>query len=360
MYIRTSDRINFKKCRRAWDLQSPERQNLMLKVPNENLHLGSAVHEALAAYYEPTTEQSTSLALEAFEKYCANFFNNANLMPAEVDNYTELHQLGRDMLNYYCNEFAPEYDNFEVVCVEREFRMPVYDSPDDARKYLQLPLVDNSFSSNNMQANHAFENTYYGGKLDGVVRDSDTGLYYVLEHKTAKTLPSEGFDIFLEMDEQIGSYILLAEAELGIEIEGVIYQALKKSTPVPPKVLKSGELSVDKRQMTTVDLFTEAVKDHGLQMSSKYLEFIEFLKDSDNKFCYRVVVRRNKHETENLKNRIKAEAADMLYAQIYPNPSRFHCNYCDVRPLCLAIMDGDDYEELQNRLFVQNTEYGRL
>ena len=51
--IRAADRAAFKRCRRAWDLGSRNRQNHEPIDPRRTVDLDRAVHDALAVYYFP-------------------------------------------------------------------------------------------------------------------------------------------------------------------------------------------------------------------------------------------------------------------------------------------------------------------
>jgi hypothetical protein len=106
-------------------------------------------------------------------------------------------------------------DNFVVVDVEKEFRFDLL-NPDTSGK-------SRSFVE--------------GGKFDVLVRRKDRNALVVIEHKTAADDISEGSDYWdrLRMDTQVSKYFLAA-TQMGEEVEGVLYDAVKKTAHRPKDI----------------------------------------------------------------------------------------------------------------------------
>lgn len=93
---------------------------------------------------------------------------------------------------------------------------------------------------------YELDDVLIGGKLDGLVRNNETGRTYVLEHKStgADVTPGSPYWQKLTLDSQVSIYIDGASM-LGHEIDGCIYDVIKR----PEHELKSAT-PADKRQYT--------------------------------------------------------------------------------------------------------------
>lgn len=80
-----------------------------------------------------------------------------------------------------------------------------------------------------VQFRYVLDGALVGGKIDAIVRDTNTGRVYVLEHKTssADTSPGSTYWERLSVDSQVSIYIDGAGV-LGHEIAGCIYDVLKR------------------------------------------------------------------------------------------------------------------------------------
>jgi hypothetical protein len=91
------------------------------------------------------------------------------------------------------------------------------------------------------------------GRVDGLHRDG--GGLWIVEFKLRGTLTS--FEQ-LALDRQGRRYSWAWERQTGERVAGVIYDERLNEEPRPPKVLKSGKPSTDKRQFTTPELYRAA------------------------------------------------------------------------------------------------------
>lgn len=316
--VHTTDRTKYKSCRLAWDFSSPLRRNLepVRRVPA--FLFGSAWHAALETYYHPQgATRNIEAAQSTFREYLDTFYNGLETMYAEdEEQHAEFYDLGMGMLDHY-GEWAPPQDRFEVIAVEKQYIV------------------------------HLFDDVYYTLQIDGLVRDYN-GLYWIMEDKTADKIP-ENTD-YLLMDEQCGSYAWGVMQVEGIEVAGIIYNIARKKLPTPMKVLKNGLLSTDKRIVTTYDYAARQImKHHNVDaIPGDYAPFLENLMGKQNPFFYREKVKRNRRELDFLGKKIVEEAKEMISddISIYRNPNRFNCSTCPFTSPCLSYYEGGDFESM--------------
>src|SRR5690606_15369965 len=77
------------------------------------------------------------------------------------------------------------------------------------------------------------------GRIDLLAEDSH-GHYWVVDWKTTARLArgdasGQDRDEFLDLDDQIGSYVMALRRKLGLNVRGFIYVELKKAFPEPPQ-----------------------------------------------------------------------------------------------------------------------------
>jgi hypothetical protein len=276
-------------------------------------YLGSAVHHALEVYYGEGEDP-----VEAVKEWCADkleeFEEDYNITSDKREELEEDRDLAVGMLEHY-EGWAPTVDSdyfSEVVETEMEGTV-------------DIPGTDHEFR-------------YI---VDGLAKDY-MGLYWVMEHKTAKRMQTD----HLDQDEQILKYIWAVQKDLDIEVAGVIYTILKKKTPNEPRILKDGSLSTAKNQSVTYEAYKEAVKDHhDGDIPEKYKETLQHFKKKGNRFFFRDNITRSQEEIREAEERIVKEAKDMTEnPRIYPNPTKA-CSYdCSYTTPCRLKSLGQDYE----------------
>lgn len=342
--IHTTDRLNYKRCRQRWEFSSNLQRNLEPTDPQEALFFGTAMHEALAAYYDPATPRETSMALKVWNAY---WEQNAELQLVWGERYDELVELGLAMLRHYCNYYAPANDNFTVLFVEREYN---FDIGTYCKSHGFTPMDGCEFGCTS-------EDVQYSFRIDGIVRDTYKR-WWLLEHKTARTINRNRK--WLAMDEQVGSYIAVVQMVEGIQIEGVIYNTLAKNAPKPLRRLKNGTFSVDKSQLTTYDIARKELVEAGVE--PMYREFLEALKERDDPFFHRELVRRNPKEIQLQWQAILGEVEEMLNPNllITRNPGPFTCNFCSFYDPCVAKYEGSDFELILKSLYQERQGYERV
>lgn len=89
------------------------------------------------------------------------------------------------------------------------------------------------FVANEFQVEAYFpDGTLYRGKVDALIKDS-FGKLWLVDHKTHKTLPDHNFRL---LDAQSTLYIWAAR-EMGIEVEGFIWNYVRWKAPSVPKIV---------------------------------------------------------------------------------------------------------------------------
>ena len=149
------------------------------------MNLGSVVHSALEA-------------IESRQAWCP-VIDEAFAQRAFDADQRRNHQIATAMVG----EYERRYPRFQVVCLEREFEVPIR-NPDSG-------WPSRSF--------------VFCGKVDGVIL-SDRALW-LLEHKTASNVDDTAYYERLWHDWQIALYVYALRAS-GINVDAVLYSVLGK------------------------------------------------------------------------------------------------------------------------------------
>ena len=393
--IHSSDRANFRRCRRYWDWSSPSRNNLTVRADIHGINIpmffGTGIHYALEQYYNPFLRRDPT---EAFQTWFDVMWRGGTVTPDWADKvydlkplpvfttderalayendgtlellrvrgledilpdpdhseWDELRALGVEMTKYY-KQYAEINDDFTVIVAEHDFSVPVWDYESDCI----LTAVDYREESPNFGKK---VEVHSRGRMDAVwVRPN--GKHGVLENKTSGRWGEDELRK-LESDEQCTNYLYNAEVEAtyynlphkGEPLEEVVYNVLRKAYPKPPTQLKNGMFSVDREnESTTIELLDKfiATEMPGVPLNEKQSEYRNYVRDvGDENFIIRKPVRRNRHQLRNAGKRLYLEALDMLSnPRIYPNiTNSFKCLNCAFRAPCMATEDGGDWEQL--------------
>lgn len=396
--IRTSDRRLMRRCLRKWGFLSSMRKNLQRKGTEQNINFwfGSAIHYAMEDYFGYNRFGDPR---RAFKAYYEAF--DANSRP---DRAAEHYDLGIGMLTYFIAwyERHNRTHDFQTLWLDENKKQVEMFSPegkpavelsfslDLGVKVIYDPKTDQIVTKYSPDLENRIKRTatpfdftgtggeeivwfdvnndgnlievyivpvHYHGTIDRVVTDRH-GRWWLLDYKTAKGADTQKLDT----DDQISAYMWAAEQILQHKIYGFIYLQLTKDVPRPPKVLKNGDLSTDKKQKTTHYLVREElIKKYGSVQKSpnKYIEFLNTLAEQEteegDRFIRWDMVKRTSAQLISTYNHIMGELDIMLNPNIYlfPNPTR-DCGWdCPIRDVCLAMDDNrpddvafilDDYE----------------
>ena len=390
--VHNSDRGSFLRCRRYWDWSSPTRNNLSLRADihgvNTDLWFGTGIHWALEQYYQPgqairrdpveawTTWfdiqwRGGTVTHDWLDKvYDLNPRPNMadqsiggtwivrgleDILPdADGDKYDELRELGVQMMSFY-KQYAEVNDGFEVLVVEHDFSIPIWDYENDCI----LKATDLREHSPNFGKELEVHNR---GRMDAIWTKPN-GKFGVIDHKTSARIDEDFFEK-LDSDEQVTSYLYAAEVEAkyydlpyaGEEMQECIYNVLRKTYPKPPTVVRGGLFSVDRaNESCTYDMLAAWMQEQEPpvtyeELPEKHKGYVDWLQTlGADQFIIRKQVRRNRHQLQAAGRTLYEQAMDMLDAnvRIYRNMSNdFKCLGCQFRAPCLAHDDGGDWEQL--------------
>jgi hypothetical protein len=337
------------------------------------LEFGVAYHIAKEVFYNPETWSTTTnlekieLAINAFVSECTkqreNYLkvNKVRELPKDVaTDYDERVQLGAGMLRYHGEYVHPKFDTwFRPVAVEIPFEVPIED-PDRPGNSLKCTASPQCGQQHSNDIGDSDSNVVYSGRVDMLVEDLRYGGYFIWDHKTAAALAKD--DGFLQLDDQVGSYVWALRNILQLDIRGFIYAESRKDYPRPPRELKkqSGgrSFSAAQNQATSIEIFEPFIAQHDkvAYEDGKYDEYITYLKSADATiFSQRFVIIKSETELVSIGKNIALEAADMVDSRtrIYPSVGRYTCSTCAFRQPCLAKFMGEDVQFMLESNYIQ-------
>lgn len=327
--IRTSDRINFKRCRRRWQWASHLRQNLASREAASPLWFGSGFHFAMEDFHGLRQYSHPIAAFEAYVKATYGQAKGSNrILPQD---WPELVKLGRGMLSYYADTWLVARDPLKTFIWQGRPQVEV-------NALVPLPI------------NHpSYDQVLYACTLDRVTED-DNGDLWILDYKTAKRIQTQ----FFQTDPQISAYCWIGNQLYGKPIRGFIYQQHRKDVPVDPRILGTGHLSTAPGQLTTHRHYRRCLLnlygnvERAPVQNIDYLNWLNEQETSDqDKFVRRDKVFRNEYQIEAEGTKIMLEVEDMLNEDLplYPNPTRECGHMCSFNNACISLDDGSDWEE---------------
>lgn len=372
--IHTSERRAWRGCRRRWswvyrDMYYPQ-------TTPEPLEFGVAFHEAMEVFYEPRAwhgplEMRTGVALVAFRRKCEAQLKAYRKLNPDPDvtilqSYKDRLNLGLNMIRHYCDNMTPHYDkNWTPIRVEVSFEVPLDDPDTGTQMWCICEQCQKRWDKYALQQspNGDLHTEFvglpvtYGGRLDALFRD-EIGRYWIADWKTtARLLDEDAEASFLQLDDQIATY-LWALHRYGIDCAGFVYVEIKKTFPQEPEKLKrkyqGKQFSTSKVNMTTYEiaLRTFQREDPDAWQMGLYDSYLRWLQTDGPKFTQRHKIHKNAAEIENVGKVIALEAKDMINdPRIYPMPGRFSCNWCLFKQPCLGKNMGEDYLYTLNTMF---------
>ena len=184
---------------------------------------------------------------------------------------------------------------------------------------------------------------------DKVAEDIRNDKTFLFESKTGRSIPSEDYRLW---DMQTFLYIW-GMRELGLKINGIIWDHIRSKVPTVPRLLKNGALSEAKNIDTTYDTYYRAIVENGLDPEA-YSEYLGTLKGKDNKFYRRVKLPVKEKMLLPVVESAKRTSLEIHHLGTLPpskNVSRTTCGMCSFRPICEAELLGLDVEYVKNNQF---------
>lgn len=329
--IRTSDRIQFKACRRRWGWNSHLRHNLGPKQNAAPLWFGSGMHFALEDFHGYNRFGNPTDAFMAYVK--ATKEHDAAALPEE---FPELIELGKDMMNYYVGVWLRNRNPLKTYWVdgkpqvEVNFRFKIPVRPELLEKY-------------------GWDEVYYSGTIDRVCIDEENDGLYLMDYKSAKAIAT----LHYLTDPQISAYMWAAPYIYDKPILGFIYQQHKKEVPKPGRTLKAGGISIAQNQSTDYYMYKKSLIDaYGAVANApdgnrEFLSQLQMLEnENDNPFIRRDIIQRNRAQAESEGMKIMLEVEDMLNPDLalYPNQTRDCATFCPFISPCVSLDAGMDFK----------------
>jgi hypothetical protein len=329
--LTTSDLRTFKRCRRAWDLGSPFRRNLVPNGPVRPFELDTAIRDALAVYYYPGMWNWPRRIVEpiALSKY-------SDSMQRQFDRHGErfgtpgedaalferMLPLGEAMLRRYF-EWAPRVDSFHAIRVDTDFQVnpPDPDHPGDG-----LVAGDREVR--------------YAGRVDLLAVEQPVWLrqqdeqtqYWVVHHRVA--CGPWGDLHALLLDDRGNSSSWAGQHAARVRVGGVVYNELRADGDIPAQALS--DTSVLETGPTTPDPVLEA------ELAARLAD--GRIRSESNRWCRRTWIAMSPIEIHAHQQRDAEVIKEMLSSpdSPYPSPSLENCSGCVFRKPCTTMTAGED------------------
>jgi len=190
------------------------------------------------------------------------------------------------------------------------------------------------------------------GYIDTVAKRIIDRLLWLIDHKTAKTIP----DINLKITDLQGSIYAWVMPRIGMpKPDGVMWNYLRTEGITLPTLNKNGALSKRKDMSCTWDIYRKEVKKHGLK-TSDYLDMKDTLKGKETEFYVRQYIPLNDNIIDSLIGDAITTAKEIrkIAGKDKTRNIGLHCQWCDYKELCKIHLIGmDDSYELKTRVHMR-------
>lgn len=299
------------------------------RVKGVKLERGTWIHELLAVYY-------TAIQQEEKDPLSLTATHHETLLKRKWDPLfdEEKDDLGADFPETCWAIFKRYVDHWQNVDAANIYRILLVEKDVKVRvPWLPVPF-------------HFKCDLVYVDRLGNV---------WVMDHKVVGSVPDEENRM---LDTQGPRYILGLENVLmqkGIKVRGVgmIYDYIRDRLPAEPKILKSGELSKDKRIDTDVATYRAAIEANDLNLED-YTEFLEHISRNQKPFFERWPVPKSRERLEQERRDMQSEAKVHLQLKDYYPRSldRFRCSWdCEYKDICLVELEGGDITHILRQDF---------
>ncbi len=313
--IHPSERTAFKRCRREWDLSSPNRRNLE-PIPRPGpVDLNQALHDALAVYYFPGMWEWDRAIVQPLVHQALNRSVQGQA-GAGADDQARQEALdrGHALLDAYA-AWAPAVDHFTPIRIDVDFDVNI---PDPATPGANL-------------VTSAGEEIRYSDRVDLLAIDSDDA-YWVIQHRLVTDSWAE--QDALQLDERTIAWCWAWPLfYLGMQITGTMYNEIRADP---------GELSTEAPQPTGSS--ARPPMRHRRMYARSGTALGERLHAEGTDTFRRTRVRRGERELAVAGTALAAEVSTATSPdlEIYPSPEPGICARCSYRPPCLALNQADD------------------
>jgi hypothetical protein len=351
VYISFSDIDSFLRCRTQWDFKSANRQSIRHKTtPKLYLTLGTAVHRALEANARGEDPQAAVEAYTASERQAKidAYVEEHGFQPwgNELREFDETADLARGLVAQYFGHYGvanPLSDQgLEYVGIEVPFKIDITEH------------IGWNFS-------RPGQKVYFVGTLDALAVNEFDDLF-IVENKTYSVKPDSEM---VQWHFQSQGYAVALQWLTGMSVSGGLYNGIAKKLISEPKVLKSGLLSTDKRQATTLERYLEAITRNGEDRDDpRFSDILSHLQTVDDQGDNRFFYREKFFFTE---EQLEAWEADFLHivVEMLDNPRIYRtipfkgCGDCWFSDLCHTKHSGGDLDYLLEKRYTVGS-YGTV
>jgi len=335
--MRTSERYALGRCAQQWAWRHIE--ELEPNRAANPLWFGTAVHEAMAAWYLPGFKRGPH-PVETFEKWVDQERTMLVYDEEGEKEYVDARALGIDMLTRYVDLYGTD-PSWNVIATEMKGKV-ILPRPEmkifgrirpEVRRWLR-----------------------YHFTWDGVYRDEEDGQVKLMEHKTAATIILS----HLPLDNQAGSYHAVANQTLtkqgvlkdGEEIVAITYNFLRKALQDQRPRNSEGHYTNKPVKQHYIDAIGEGLTGKEtlaqLEAIAAELEIVvlgDVSKSQPPPYFHREEVYKTRAERETQIRRIQEEAVFSEayrkgFLPIIKSPGR-DCGWCAFSKICELDESGD-------------------
>lgn len=333
--IRASDRTAFKRCRRAWDLGSRNRQNFEPNPQHGSIDLNQAVRDALAVYYFPGMwEWNRSIVQPLVHQALEKSVRGQAAAEADDQALRSALDRGHALLDAYA-AWAPSVDHFTPVRVHTDFDVNV---PDPATPGSDLLTSDG-------------EPIRYTDRVDLLAVDDDDA-YWVIQHRLV--VDDWAADSTLQLDERTITWCWAWPLfYLGMHIGGTMYNEIRADAG--ERVATSAAPVAGQQQMRHRRMYARTAAVPRERVRAEGTDGFR-----------RTRILRGEAELALAGGSLVAEARAVTGRdlEIYPSPAPEICRPCPYRAPCLVLNEGGDVAAELSRSYrrrpAEQIEEGRL
>ncbi|MGH3842732.1 MAG: hypothetical protein ACRDS0_14995 [Pseudonocardiaceae bacterium] len=313
--IHASDRTAFKRCRREWDLSSPNRQNLEPILRPSPVDLSRALRDALAVYYFPGMWEWDRAIVQPLVHQALDRSVRGQITAAgRADDQAQQEALGwgHALLDAYA-AWAPAVDNLTPIRIGTDFEVNIPD-PANPGVNLMAPTGDE---------------IRYCDRVDLLAIDSDDA-YWVIQHRLVTEAWAD--HDALQLDERTIAWSWAwPQFYLGMQITGTMYNEIRVNAA---ELGGGGPLLAAERPPVR----------HRRMYARSGTVSGERLHVEGNDAFRRTQVRRGAAElaTAGLDLAAEVSAATSANLHVYPSPAPGVCARCSYRVPCLMMNQGYD------------------
>jgi hypothetical protein len=332
--ISISEVTQFLRCRRQWDISSPNRQALRrIALPRAVLNIGTLVHAALAAHSQGKDpyDALTAEYMKEQDRFFVAYQQAVGVAPdqSELDGFIEQAEQAMMVVRRYFGKYGtdnPLGEKYTVKAAEQTFR-------------IAIPGTDGHFI----------------GTLDRLIERTD-GAWFVGEIKTFDRRPE--YDSLM-LRPQFTAYTWAANVLFGSPVQGVLYDGVSRRLPRPPETLKRGGLSKAWSDSLDYLSYVQAASAQGGGNLSPYEDILQRLyeRDSgpDNPYYMRRIIPITPGQIVSFVDQLRDVYNDIAAGpKVYPN-FQTTCTWdCHVRDLCSAMQHREDVDSLIQLGYTQN------